>query len=271
MLKLLVAMGATAGMLSWIPSCRDNNETIFIRQLQLPAAPDCIAKPDPTSTFIARGVLDVALSSHYQVIALVGNQMVSRGDYKQTRAEPNRVLFKGADIHLLDDKQKEIGFYQVIANGEVDPQTSGDATYGLAAFDLIPPVQGDKIRAAIVASGGGTVQTYEARFKVFGTTLGGTEVTTGEYAFAIDTCYGCTVIYPSDANEPSLAQPNCKKVQTGGVTTIVGGPTPACLAGPDGVTDCRSCQGNPVCAPCRTDADCSVDFKGSHCAAGHCT
>ena len=275
LLKLLVATGLTAGVLSWVPSCRsftvDNNESIFVRQIQLPISPTCLTTPDPAAVAVFRGVLDVALSSRYQIAALVGNQMVARGDFKQTRAEPNRVLFKGADIHLFDEKQQEVkgSPYSVLANGEVDPQTNGDAMYGLASLDLLPPVIGSKIHDALVAAGGATVKTYEAHFKIYGSTLGGTDVTTGEYAFAVDTCYGCTVIYPSDANEPSLAQPNCLKVQAGGIVPVVGTQLPACIPGQDGVTDCRTCQGNPVCAPCRKDADCA-GIGTARCAAGHC-
>jgi hypothetical protein len=273
--KMLALLGVAGAICSFTPSCRDNNESVFVRQIQAPAPPDCISKPDPTAEFIARGLLDTALSTRYVVAALVGNQMVARGDFKQARAEPNRILIKGADIHLIDTStQAEIKFYSVSATGEVDPQTNGDANYGLAGFELIPPSIGVGLQQTLKASlqgGANSVQSVEARFKIFGTTLGGTDVETGEYDFDIDVCYGCTVIYPSDAFDPTQAPTNvnCKKSGTVSSTSTTG-EIPACVAGQDGVTDCRLCQGNPVCTPCQTNADCVTAGTGTQCAASHC-
>jgi hypothetical protein len=268
--KLLVALGVTAACLSAVPSCRDNNETLFIRQLQAPVAPDCIAKSDATSVFIPRGVMDAGLSTRYFAYPLVGNQLVARGDFRTTRAEPNRVSIKGADIHLLDGSQNEIAFYSVVATGTVDPTTSADPGYGVVSLELIPHFIGTKIAQSLAAGGGTTVQTYEARFRVFGETLGGTDVTSNEYIFPIDVCYGCTVSFPGDSWDKTQGTPgvrNCLAAAAATATSSTPGQTLACLAGQDGVTDCRNCQGNPVCTPCQTDAECSGRTCG---AAGHC-
>jgi hypothetical protein len=114
------------------------------------------------------------------------------------------------------------------------------------------------------------VQSYEAKFKVYGTTLGGTDVETGEYAFDVDVCYGCSVIYPSDAFDPTQAPTdvNCKKAGSGTTTTT--GSIPACFAGQDGVTDCRQCQGNPVCTPCQKTQDCTDAGTPGTCLFNHC-
>jgi len=277
-LKMLALLGVAGTICATTPSCRENDETLFIRQIQLPAAPDCVAKPDPTAEYIPRGTLDIALSVRYVANVLIGNQLVARGDYKQTRAEPNRILITGADVHLIDlgvAGEPEISFYSVNATGEVDPQTNGDATYGLAGLELIPPSIGQKViyndLLASVQKGQGSVHSYETRFKIYGTTLGGTNVESGEYDFDIDVCFGCTVIFPSDAYDPTIdpKDVNCKKA--GEVTLVTeNGEIPACIAGQDGVTDCRECQGNPICTPCLSDADCVTAETGNKCVASHC-
>jgi hypothetical protein len=265
--KLLVALGVTAGCLAAVPSCRDNNETLFIRQLQAAVAPDCVPKSDASSLFIARGTMDAGLSTRYFAFALVGNQLVARGDFRTTRAEPNRVAIKGADVHLLDGSQNEIAFYSVVATGLVDPTSSSDPGYGIASLELIPHFIGTKIAQSLAAGGGLTVQTFEARFRVFGETLGGTEVTSNEYIFPIDICYGCTVSFPADAWEKTLSTTRNCLGEASTSPTSTPGQTPACIAGQDGVTDCRNCQGNPVCTPCVSDAECGGRTCG---AAGHC-
>lgn len=273
-LKVLALLGFAGAILAGTPSCRDNNETIFVRQVQAPQAPTCIALPDPTGLAVTRGTLDAALSTHYFVYVLVGNQMVARGDFKQARSEPNRVILKGADVHLKDmTTGGEVGFYSVTVVGEVDPQTNGDATYGLAAFELIPHEVGVQIHNALLAAqqaGKATAQSYEARFKIYGTSLGGVDVQSGDFTFPVDVCYGCTVVYPSDAYDPTLdpKSVNCKKSGAAATTTTTG--TIACLIGQDGITDCRNCQNNPVCTPCHTNADCTTAGTGSQCVASHC-
>ena len=268
--KLLVALGVTGGCLAAVPSCKDNNETLFIRQIQAPVAPDCAPKNDATAVFIARGVMDSALSTRYFAFALVGNQLVSRGDFRTTRAEPNRVQIKGADVHLLDSSQNEVAFYSVVATGIVDPTTSADPGYGLASMELIPHAVGVKIQQQLAAGKGTAVQTYEIRFRVFGTTLGGTDVTSNEYDFPLDICYGCTVSFPADSwltTAGTSGVRNCLAASTSSGSTIPG-QIPACYTGQDGVTDCRNCQGNPVCTPCVSDAQCGARTCGVD--VGHC-
>ena len=268
-LKLLVALGVTAGCLAAVPSCKDNNETLFIRQVQAPIAPECIAKSDASATFIPRGVMDAGISTRYFAFALVGNQLVARGDFRTTRAEPNRVQIKGADVHLVDSFGAERAFYSVVATGMVDPTTSADPGYGLASMELIPHSIGNSIGQGLAASGGEKVQTFEVRFRVFGTTLGGTDVTSNEYVFPLDICYGCTVSFPAESWDKTIAPAGVRNCKGAAATSVVATPgqTPACLSGQDGTTDCRNCQGNPVCTPCVDSSQCGGGTCGT---AGHC-
>jgi hypothetical protein len=280
LIKMLVTTALCGAFCAATPSCTDNNETIFIRQVQLPQSPDCSTKNDITASFLGRGFLDVGLSQRYLASVLVGSQLVARGDARQTRAEPNRVAIQGADIDLVtfdvSGNEQLFQSYSVTATGMIDPTSSADPGYGLAAIEMIPPAVGIKLRDVLRAetvksTTGNVVETYEARIKIFGTTLGGRDVETGQWAFPIDLCYGCSVQFPPDANDPTLGTPgiNClaKTATTASTTT---GVTEACFAGQDGVTDCRNCKGSIVCQPCKT-ATCTGGACGnSLCTSGVC-
>jgi hypothetical protein len=273
MSKMLVAAGLMVGFASLQPSCADNNTTLFIRQVQRPIAPDCSVKNDPNGTYLPKGLLDVGLTTHYFAALLLGSQLVARGDFKTARAEPNRINIEGADINLVqitENGETLVGFYQVVATGLIDPTTSGEASYGLAALEVIPNSVGLAIAGRLRTLGGGVVDAYEARIRVFGKTLGGTEVESNEYTFPIDACYGCTVAFPAESWEHSIVIGgdatirNCLAKDTGAAASG----SIACVSGQDGTTDCRTCQGTPVCTPCKDASQCPA---GATCGAkGYC-
>ena len=255
--KVCVALGLTVGSIVLTPSCRADQATLFIRQIQAPIPPDCTVKNDQNALSIGRGLLDTGLSTRYLMNALIGNQMVARGDAKLARSEPNRVIVKGADVHIFDDTQTEKAFYSVVATGVADPTSGSDPGYGIAQFEVIPHSIGTSIAnelRALVAAGKPASKTFEAHFKVFGTTLGGTDVESAEYIYPIDVCFGCTIQFPADANDTTISgPPNCGgKVAA---AASASGVILACLPGQDGETDCRSCQGSPVCTPCGLASD----------------
>ncbi len=261
--KMLLATAAMVGLAASSSSCRikaQNNESIFIRTIQAAQAPDCTAKPDPNGVFLARGTLDVGVRSRYFAFVLVGNQLVARGDFKLARAESNRVTLTGADVHLLDDQLKEIAFYSVVALGTVDPTTSSDPGYGLASVEVIPSGAIDAIKGTVVHSN--TVRTFYAKLRVFGSTLGGTDVESGDFTFPIDVCFGCSVIFTPESNDTTIGPgttPNCRGKVASATTTT--GQTQACFFGQDGFIQCNVCQGLQVCTPCAFD--CGKDGLGA--------
>ena len=78
-LKLATAVGIASALCSLIPSCADNNQTIFIRQVQALRAPECLITPDATAFVAPTGFVDVGLANNYVIFPLVGNQLLARG------------------------------------------------------------------------------------------------------------------------------------------------------------------------------------------------
>lgn len=261
--KLAFAVAIAGGFTALIPSCADNNETIFIRQIQAIKAPECTVTSDVSAFTSPSGFVDVGIASNYIIFPLVGNQLLAKGDARQSRSESNRVVLQGAEIELADPSGGTISIgglpnpYSVIATGTIDPTASADASYGVTQIEVIPPVFMAAYRQRLHDSGGiGTTQTIHAKIKMFGHTLGGTAVETGTFTYPITACYGCGVSVPAEAVDPKLGSRNCK----GTSTTSSSGTSQKtiCAAGQDDITDCRTCQGViPLCTPCSTNADCS--------------
>jgi hypothetical protein len=254
--RLAIALAIGAGFATTIPSCADNNSSIFIRQMQAAIAPECTVDNDPSALFVSSGLLDVGVGTTYIAKPLVGNQLLSRGDARQAKAEPNRVVIQGAEVRLLTPGGNErIAPFTTIASGTVDPTTSAEPAYGVTSIELVPASIGLQLRRELAQGGLGAVVSINAEIKVFGKTLGGTDVETGPFVFPLQICFGCTVTVPNDAVDPALGGPNCKKpaASSGGAQ----GRT-TCNIGQDYATDCRICQGAiPLCTPCAGDPDCN--------------
>jgi hypothetical protein len=261
-MNLALAVGVAGVFTAMIPSCTDNNETIFIRQIQALQAPDCTVTNDVAAFTAPTGFVDVGIASDYVIHPLVGNQLLAKGDARQSRAEPNRVQLEGAEIELVDPSGAQVNIggqsnpYSVIATGVIDPTASSDASYGVTQIEVFPPSVVSSLRKTLAAGGIGATQTVHANIKIFGHTLGHTSVETGTFTYPITTCYGCGVTVPADAVDPKLGTRNCKAVSA---TSTAGTSTKTiCNAGQDLVTDCRVCQGTiPLCTPCSSNADCA--------------
>src|SRR3954471_22525771 len=82
---LLPALLLTLGALPLIPSCADNNSSVFVVGVIALDKSTCVAKPDNTATLLAGGTLDVAFTQSYTGFLLVGNQLTQRGSREQLR------------------------------------------------------------------------------------------------------------------------------------------------------------------------------------------
>ena len=248
--KLGLALGVGAAFCSLVPSCADNNLTIFIRQMQGLVAPQCTVTNDPTAIKISGGSLDLALTNSYVAFPLIGNQLIARGDVRLSRAEPNRVVLEGAEVRLLNpDGSERVPAFTVTATGTIDPTASSDPAYGVTSVEVIPASIGVQLRDGLLAEGVAS-RAIHAEVRVFGKTLGGTDVETGPYVMPIDLCFGCSVSFPTV--DPTTNLPNCGVVEGEGT-----GQVEICRAGQDRTTRCSLCAGTvPLCTPCLTDAEC---------------
>ena len=248
--SLFVAAGG-ALLLGIAPGCADSESTLFIRQVQIPQQSSgnvCTVDNSPSSSHRLSGVLDVALASQYEATLLVGNQMIDRGSKDDLRTETSRVQIGGSEVYVKDAAGRVIaGPYTVPSAGLIDPASGSNPSYGTVDSVLVDSVTASKLASELGALPRGTIRRLTAHVKVFGRTLGGTDVESGEWQFPIDACFGCLVSYPREADDPNIAGPDCRNPSA--ESNI---PTP-CSPGQDDPVDCRLCHGiapgSGVCDP----------------------
>ena len=224
---LSVAQFVVASAAFGLCGCAENESSIYIRQVAARLAPECRVEADPSKDLRMRGMLDLGLSSDYHADLVIGNQMVSQGWGAGLRTETSRVRLEGAVVTLRTKGGTVIDDRTTDASGFVDPGTGESPGFGITSVALVEP---------------GTVDDYVGRtviatIRVFGTTLGGTEVESGDFTFPIGVCYGCLVSFPLDALDPVGTSVECTQ----------GGETPdddtnPCRWGENDAIDCRWCS-----------------------------
>lgn len=247
----LFAAAGGALLLGIAPGCAESESSLFIRQVQIPQSSSgagCSVDNSPSSSHRLFGVLDVAITSQYEATLLVGNQLIDRGSKDDLRTETSRVQLEGTEVYLKDASGRVVaGPYTVPGTGLVDPASGSNASFGLIASVLVDSVTASKLASELGTLPRGTVRRLTSHVKVFGKTLGGTEVESGEWQYPIDVCYGCLVNYPLEADNPNIQGPDCLNITP---ETKVSAP---CDPGQDDPVDCRICHAiapsSGVCEP----------------------
>lgn len=216
---LLMAAGVATICLA-PPGCADNRSTLYVVGV-LAKSEDCTVTFDPGQPRIGRGLMDtfVALGG-YAPPLLIGNQMVPQGNNDQLRTETSRVDLRGAEVRLSAVGGAELANFSTTASGSINPAPStAPGFYGTTVMMVPPglnPPDGE----------------YIASVRVFGVTLGGQDVETGEFLFPIQVCSGCSLM--------------------GDCSPTTEEPVGACRPGQDGPTDCRVCaairNNDPACS-----------------------
>lgn len=252
-----VALVASGGVFA--SSCAVNESSLFIRGcLELPSD-TCTVIPDISATEIFSGKLDPAQGTGYRGILLVGNQLVSRGNSAQLRTETSRIEIQSADVTIYDSTVATTltSTYSVPASGFVDPGSSTQPGFGAVSVLLVDAVTATANVGKTVVSG----------VILHGKTLGGLEITSGEWQFPVDIL-------------PRGSSCNLAPCIPGVVTTDM--VVANCHPGYDSVVDCRQgCACTPglgdcaplgcavaktgdktgTCAPCVSAAQCSAGSK----------
>jgi hypothetical protein len=231
----LPAFLLTLGSLALIPSCADNNSSLFVSGVMALDRTTCTAKPDNTAVLLPGGIMDVAFTTSYQAFVLVGNQLTQRGSREQLRTETSRVVLRGAEVTLTTLDGKKLGNYSTVASGFVNAASGDVPAYAAVAVDIIPSALGssDAVKNA------GTVL---AKIRVFGDTLGNTPVTSSELDFPIRVCNGCLVSYPTEAADPTSAGGGYM-CTTAASTTQTSEEASPCIVGQDSTFPCTVCSG----------------------------
>jgi hypothetical protein len=211
---LLPALLLTLGSLPLMPSCAENNSSMFVVGVLVLDKSTCVAKPDSTSTILAGGVMDVAFTQSYTAFVLVGNQLTERGSREQVRTETSRVALRGAEVTLTTLDGKTLGHYSTVGTGSALGSNE-------ALLDA----------GAVVA-----------KIRVFGDTLGNTAVTSSELDFPIRICNGCLVTYPTSAADPLVPVGSPYKCTTSASGTDTSAENPPCVIGQDETIPCTACS-----------------------------
>lgn len=258
--KLVSAGLMLGGLTLFTPSCADNGVSLFIRGVIALTAPDCIAKGDADVVLRSGVYFDSALTNEVNVPLLVGSQLFGRGDPKTSRGEPNRIQLSGAEVELTDTAGRAlVSKFTVPVLGMIDPTASADATYGVAYVSLVPAGVSKSLASAAGVTTFGASKLVLANVKVFGKTLGGTDVESLPVAVQITACFGCSVFFPADAADVAGGAVNCLKSSTQSKT---------CKVGVD-YTSCQDCRDNPLCYNCLDNAACPTGLT-CNTAIGRC-
>jgi hypothetical protein len=174
--------------------CAENESSLFVIGVYALGRTQCVAEPNATAVLLPSGTLDRTLANGYNAALLVGSHLTERGSRENLRTETSRLSIEGAHITLYSTTGAEITRPDVAATGLVNPANGTDP--GLAT------VFAQLVRPADVAALGPAGQAI-VRIRIFGTTLGGQEIESGDYDFPIQVCDGCLISYPSDAADPT--------------------------------------------------------------------
>jgi hypothetical protein len=247
----VVSLFAAALVVSAVlPACATNDQTIFVQSVLAPplarVGAACTYLADPESIGLFSGNVDIGISDTYTGVLLVGNQLAPRGDAVNNRAESSRVHLNGGIIRVTEADGTLIREFTSYATGFADPGANSVAEFGVIGLTLIDAPtreillnqktpEGTQLLATSTIT-----KTVLVNIKVFGVSLGGTEVESGEFQFPTQVCNGCLVDFTLGNDETSMTQPNCDKPlpATGGSGTIL-----PCRAGQDEVTPCQLCKG----------------------------
>jgi hypothetical protein len=213
--------------------CADNESSLFIEGVLNTTSSDCLAQPDSSAEFISLGVLDVAFAESYVAAVQVGNQITQQGNREKLRTETSRIHLEGATVTVFD-VTGGVHPFEAIGTGFVHPASGTDP--GLAAM-FVTLVNPDSINAIAAAGEGQMV----VRFRVFGTTLGGKEIESGDYDYPIFICNGCLIDFPVAANTAVAPNYECGGDPEDSEAVKV------CYYGQDQRFPCTACSFEPIC------------------------
>jgi hypothetical protein len=219
------ALLACAGLST--AGCAENESSLFVIGVYALSRTQCLAEPNSTAVLLPSGTLDRTLANGYNAALLVGSQLTERGSRENVRTETSRLSIEGAHITLYSTEGVEIQRPDVAATGLVHPANGTDPGLATVFAQLVRP---DDL-AALGPAGQAIV-----RIRIFGTTLGGQEIESGDYDFPILVCDGCLISYPSEAADPTSTEYLCDfSAATEGETIE------ACYPGQDDMIPCTQC------------------------------
>ena len=247
--SLLVA-GTVVG--AALPACATNDQTIFIRSVLAPSAARvnglCSYTGDIAQAALPEAFLDVGLADSYFGVLLVGSQLLGRGDPQNNRAESNRAHINGGVIRVTEPNGKGIKEFTSVAAGFTDPQGSNAPDYASVGMVLIDGPTSEAFRAEL--KNRKQLKQVLVFVKVFGRTLGGVDVESGEFQLPMQVCNGCLVAF--DGYDPGIDPLKPKPTNCDTPPEKTTGTDGPCRPGQDAALSCTRCRGQripDVCDP----------------------
>lgn len=226
--KTAASLLLAAGVAGLATGCVDNESSVFIVGVFNLSTSDCLAKPDAEAELLFAGTIDLAFTTTYNAALLVGNQLTEQGSRERLRTETSRMRLQGADVTLFRPDGSSVSF-TTSASGFVHSADGTDPSYAAVSAQLIRDgdLSPDTLDGIAIA-----------RVRVFGESLGGEDVESGDYDFPINVCNGCLVRFPAEAlvNNECVADAEVDQEQT------------VCYFGQDVPFPCSACIGNEACA-----------------------
>lgn len=192
--KTITAGALLAGATLSTVGCAENESSLFVIGVYALSRTQCVADPSASAVLLPAGTLDRTLANGYNAALLVGSHLTERGSRENLRTETSRLSIEGAHITLFSTEGNEIQLPDVAATGLVNPATGTDPGRATVFAQLIRPGDLDVL---------GPAGQAVVRIRIFGTTLGGQEIESGDYDFPIQVCDGCLISYPSEAFDPT--------------------------------------------------------------------
>jgi hypothetical protein len=226
--KIFALAFASTAVAAVSSSCAPNDSALFIRGVIAATPPQCIVEADPSTVMLGQGTLDREFRDSYVGSLLVGNQLVRRGSKDQLRTETSRVRLEGAVVSVATAGGAPIRSFSTIGTGFVDPGDGSEPGYGIFDATLVPPQTGN------------VGEVVNVTVRVYGTTLGGEDIESGDISFPVYICQGCLIRYPAEAADPTATGYQCLI----GAEASIDSP---CRLGQDDPVDCRLCSDHPIC------------------------
>jgi hypothetical protein len=250
-----------AGLLALVASlmsagCVDNDSSLYIAGVFDLSQSNCIAEPDGESVILANGVIDLMFARSYTAALLVGSQLTPRGSRENLRTETSRLAVEGVHVTLYGTDGGETSF-DTAANGIIHPASGTDPGIASVFAQLIRPEDVGADPANRVYGVLGPPGQAIARVRVYGTTLGGQQVESGDFDFTIHVCRGCLVTYPANAKDPAVSMPYLCSPDSDAASES----TDICFLGQDNPVPCTACVSfseicrDPERNPAYTSAD----------------
>lgn len=243
----VIAGAALAGLgVATISACAHDNSTLFIRdvlaQQLVTNGQQCLYTADPTQPYITNGVLDIDFLDAYTATFLVGNQAVPVGNPSTPNTETSRITLQGGIVRITDSAGNQLASYTRYAATTIDPLSGTEPSYAPIALTILDENTVAGIAGQVASGGTVRLVTYT---RVYGYTLGGDYVESGDFEFPVDVCKGCLITFAPEDMDPAYPEPNCVAAAKNATTTSL--PVP-CNPGQDDTIDCSQCQGVPDCA-----------------------